>query len=844
MNAAVTSPQQPAGSTPGCFHCGLPVPAGAHWSVAVDGESRAMCCPGCEAVAQAIVDSGCIDYYRTRTAYPAAGEQAAALPDALRLYDSPESLARFASTAQGAAPGDCEAILSIEGIRCGACAWLIERRLACVPGVQFASLNMATERLQVRWTAAQCQPSDLLQALRDIGYAAYPYDAQRHEAQLRSAQRKLSRRVFIAGLSMMQVMMYAVPAYLADDGTLDADMAFLMRWACLLLTLPAVGYSALPFFHGAWQNIRNRALGMDVPVALGIGTAFIASVFATWTGQGDTYFDSVTMFIFLLLGSRLFELSARRKAASAMEKLQHALPASASRLRAYPADRSTEIVAASTLREDDMILVKAGEAVAADCVIVEGSTAIDLSLLTGESQPQHKEQGDILAGGALNAAQAVVARVVRPTAESTLSSLIKLVERAGQTKPQLAQRADKAAAWFVACLLVFAVGVFITWHWVDPSRAWLIAVAVLVVSCPCALSLATPSALAAATDRMVRQGILVVQPHVLEALQKSTHVVFDKTGTLTVGKPSLRKITATGAMEAQACLAVAAALEASSAHPLAQAIISSVGGNALPVAHDVTECTGRGVEGSIDGRRYWLGSAAYVAQHCKDGPGEEAPPGVTPVYLGSDDAWLARFDIADAIRSDAHDVVARLRAAGKSVVLLSGDRQANADAVAQELGIAESHGNCLPQQKLEFVQDLQRRGAVVAMVGDGVNDAAVLRAADVSFAMGSGANLAQAHADAVLLSGSIWSVWEAVQAASQTMAVVRQNLAWATAYNLIAIPAAAMGWLNPWLSGIGMSVSSAIVVANAMRLRRSQSTALREAASVAKLTLQPAWIKG
>ena len=806
-----------------CFHCGLPVPAGSSWSVQIAGEARVMCCPGCKAVAQAIVDNGLSDYYLTREDFSPTADQAPLVPAELRLYDAPEVLGQFAEPSRDNADL-CEAVFSVDGIRCAACVWLIERRLARVHGVQSMNLNVATERLHVRWNRDNCKPSDILGAVRELGYAAYPFDAVRHGEQLQRASKKLFRQVFIAGLSMMQVMMYAVPVYMATDGTMDADMETLMRWASLLLTLPAVFYSALPFFEGAWANLKSRALGMDVPVAVGIAAAFIGSTVATFTGEGDVYFDTVTMFIFLLLCSRHLELIARRKAASALEKLQHALPSAAVRLPGFPQDRTAETVPAAQLREGEMVLVKPGEAVPADGVIVEGSTAIDLSLLTGESKPQRKECGDALPGGAVNASQPVVMKVTRTARESTLSTLVKLIERAGQAKPRLSQWADKVAAWFVAALLLFAVIIFGVWQWIDPSRAWLIAVAVLVVSCPCALSLATPSALAAATDRLVRQGVLVVQPHVLETLHRTTHVIFDKTGTLTKGKPTLRHVATFGNAPASWCVSAAAALEASSAHPLAQAILEAARHPRADVgelqAIDIQHVAGQGLEGSIGERLYRLGSAAYVAEIAGSAPPEKLRGGWTPVYLGSGEGWLARFDLADEIRADANEVIAHFKAHGKQVVLLSGDQDAVTQRVARELGIDTAHGEYLPEQKLEFVQRLQSAGAVVAMVGDGINDAAVLRAADVSFAMGSGAALAQTHADTVLLSGRISSVAQAHEAASQTMAVIRQNLAWATLYNIVAIPAAAVGLLNPWLSGIGMSVSSAVVVINALRLRR------------------------
>ncbi|MES2126734.1 MAG: heavy metal translocating P-type ATPase [Pseudomonadota bacterium] len=789
-------------AAPGCFHCGQAVPRdGPQWRVNIEGIEQPMCCPGCQAVAQTIVALGQAGYYRERSAFSA--EAPPPLPPQLALYDN--DVQRFRRE------GDTyEAVLSVDGIRCAACVWLIEKRLLALPGILSAQMNVATERLHLEWDGATCQLSGILAALRAIGYTAVPFDAARHGERLHENGKAMLRRLFVAGLAMMQVMMYAIPAYLADDGTLDASMASLLAWASLVLTLPAVAYSALPFLRGAWTSLRAGAPGMDVPVALGIVAAFGASSVATLRGQGEVYFDSVTMFIFLLLCSRYLELTARRKAAAALERLQGALPAAAFRLDAYPASRLATTVDAQALVPGDLVLVKLGEAVPADGVIVEGEGALDLSLLSGESAIQARAVGAFVPGGAVNAGSALVLRVAAAAGESTLAGLVKLVEQAGRGKPHLAQWADLVASRFVLALLAFAVAVFGFWCWYDVARAWPIAIAVLVVSCPCALSLATPSALAAATDNLLRRGVLVVRSHVLETLHRATHIVFDKTGTLTVGQPRIERVVLLGELDEVRCRALAATLESDSAHPLARAFA----GPALPAAQ-LGERQGQGMEGSIDGVAYRIGSAAFAAALA----GSPAPAGLG-VYLARQGQWLAGFALADPLRADAQEVVRHFQQAGKTVMLLSGDQRAIAQQVGARLGITCVEGDCTPAGKLARIRALQAAGAVVAMVGDGINDAAVLSAADVSFAMGEGAALAHLHADAVLLSGRLASLGEAATRAARAMAVIRQNLAWATLYNALAIPAAALGWITPWMSGVGMAASSAFVVLNALRLRR------------------------
>lgn len=679
--------------------------------------------------------------------------------------------------------------------------------------------------MHLDWQRNECSPGTILRSLREIGYIAYPFDSRRHDAQLERARATLFRQLFIAGLSMMQVMMYALPLYLATDGAISIAMSSLMRWAGLLLTLPAVLYSAQPFFLGAWRSLRNGVLSMDVPVALGILAAFSASVVATWRGVGLVYFDSITMFIFLLLCSRFLELSARRMAAAALHALHQALPAAALRLRGTDLQEGTELIAADQLRVDQLILVRPGDAVAADGVVVEGVSAIDVSLLTGESALQRIVAGDGVPGGAINTSQPLVLRVVRSAAESTLAVLVGLVEQAGLGKPRLAEWADRVAAWFVGALLLCALAAYLIWQVIDPAQAWPVVIALLVVACPCALSLATPTALAAATDRLVHQGVLIVRPHVLETLQRATHVVFDKTGTLTLGKPELQHLETFNGAVLSHCLQLAVALEGSSSHPLGIAITAAAKritptGMQAPVATEIRDFPGQGLAGSVDAQRYRLGSATFVAALAGPIPATAQTTDKTAVFLGTGLGLLARFDLADGLRPDAIAVVRALQDSGKSVMVLSGDRQVVTQCVADQLGITHALGDQRPEQKLAFVKQLQAHGAIVAMIGDGVNDAPVLGVADVSFAMGGGAALAQLHADAVLLSGRLSSLGEVADTARRTMRVIRQNLAWASIYNFVAIPAAALGMLNPWMSGLGMSVSSAVVVLNALRLRR------------------------
>jgi Cu2+-exporting ATPase len=635
--------------------------------------------------------------------------------------------------------------------------------------------------------------------------------------------------------------MYAVPVYLADEGTLPADLEALMRWASLVLTLPVVLYSAQPFFRGALRDLRVRRLGMDVPVALGVAVAFGASVWGTVVESGQVYFDSVTMFVFLLLAGRYLELRARHLAGNAIQYLARLQPELADRLPDFPASRATIAVPAATLKPGELILVKPGATIPADGIVAEGRGEVAEAIVTGESRAIPKPVGAPVIGGAVNVGGPLVVRVERVGADAMLAAIVRMVERAVGEKQRIAVLADRYAHWFVVAILVTAMVAGGAWAILDPGRALWIAVAVLVVTCPCALSLATPVALTAATGELVRKGFVVTRGHAVEALASATDVVFDKTGTLTRGEMRLTAVAPLADMSADECLALAASLEQVSEHPIARAVLEAARerGLALPAASGIDARPGEGVAGIVDGRSYALGRRAFVASGEASPEGsEEQATSQTVVWLARDSMPLARLALGDTLRAEAADAVARIRASGKRVHLLSGDAAGPVAHVAGLLGVTHWRAAASPGEKCDYVANLQARGGRVCMVGDGVNDAPVLARAAVSVAMATGAHLAQIHADAVLLSGRLDQLAEALDLARRTLAVIRQNLAWAFAYNLVAVPFAVAGLVTPWIAGLGMSLSSLAVVLNALRLRtaaRSEQPArpMREAARAA-----------
>ena len=822
--------------SPSCFHCGLPVPAQGGRRALLDGQWREFCCPGCEAVATVILEQGLGDYYRVRASLPARPEDGATTRDDLSVYDNPDVQATFVRMGPDS---EREASLMLEGIRCSACVWLNEETLRRLPGILEVDINYATHRARVRWDDARVGLSRILEAIAAIGYRGYPYEAKRIDLVQQSERRGALWRLFVAGFGMMQVMMYAVPVYLADEGTMTPDIERLMRWASLILTAPVVFYSAQPFFRGAWRDLRLRMLGMDVPVALGVAVAFGASVWATLTGAGEVYFDSVTMFVFLLLAGRYLELRARHRAAGAIQYLARLQPEFAERLTAYPGSLESESVPVAALRAGEFVLVKPGAAVPADGVVAEGAGEVSEAILTGESRPVAKPKGATVLGGAVNVGSPLVVRVERVGQETMLAAIIRLVERAAGEKQRMVELADRAAHWFVLGILLVAAATALGWLAFDPHRALWITVSVLVVTCPCALSLATPVALTVATGELARNGFVVTRGHTVEALARATDVVFDKTGTLTTGEMRVAGIESLGTTPETDSLAIAASLEQGSEHPIAKALLGAARDRGLTLApvQEIVTAPGAGVEAIVAGNTYRLGRLPFVSGRQVSGASVSADDREhTVVWLGDERDVVARFAVGDTLRADARAAVATLEAGGKRVHLVSGDAAPVVDATAARLGVRNVEAEASPDRKREYVIALQAQGARVIMVGDGVNDAPVLAQADVSVAMSSGAYLAQAQADAVLLTGKVEDLAATVRYAARTLAIIRQNLVWALGYNVIAIPLAVAGLVTPWLAGIGMSVSSLVVVANALRLRAFRADARERESAVPGLS--------
>lgn len=784
-----------------CFHCGLPVPPQAHFPVVIQGREESMCCPGCQAVAMAIVDGGLDGFYQFRT----ANSERAAISDQANwaIYDIPEVQADFVTLFSD---GNRQANLLLEGLTCAACAWLIETHLKKNPHVVSVTVNTTDFRCALVVDASG-SIAELMAALASIGYRPRPATDQQQQQLIHKENRISLIRIAVAFFGMMQAMMVAVGMY---TGANDEWLNFL-RWVSLVVATPVVLFSAYPFFHTAWRSIKMRYLVMDVPVALAIGLAYLASVFATIKGVGEVYFESVAMFTFFLLLGRYVELRARHRNRSAFSNLAQLMPVTACCLTQN--DEIETPVPIKALAVNDRVLVRAGEPFPCDGLVVEGESAAVEALLTGESEPVIKRVGDQVIAGTLNQHSPLIVSVVAVGASTQLSAIERLAAQAANDKPRQIQVADQIARFFIARLLVICACVYAFWLWYQPEHAFWITLSVLVVTCPCALALAMPAALSAATANLRQRGFLVARGHVLETLAVVNRVIFDKTGTLTKGRFVIDKVELLADVGEDQVLALAAALEAGSNHPLAQAF-TSYGSFS---AQDVKQHTALGVEGIVKGQTYRLGRAEFALEQQSLAMPEGSQ---TWLLLASNEQPLAWIGLVDEVREEAKELIERLHSRGIKVDIASGDQLPAVQALAERLGVDSYIANAKPDHKLALLQQYQEAGDKVLMVGDGINDIPVLSGANVSVAMASASDLAQTRADAILLNEHLCVIDKSISLAIKTRIIIKQNLRYSLGYNVLAIPLAAAGFVTPWMAAIGMTASSLVVIFNALRLSK------------------------
>ena len=729
-----------------------------------------------------------------------------ALPDELELFDRSDVQQPFVEH-QGELSETC---LLIEGISCAACAWLIEKHLHSLPGVARAQLNLSNHRLLLRWRDQELSLSQLLGEIRRIGYAAHPWRADAAAEQLTRENRRAMRELGVAGLLWMQIMMASMATWPEFNIDLSPELDRILRWVSLFLTTPIVFYCCGQFFRGALRDLRTRHLSMDVSVSLAIGGAYLAGIWSTVSGQGELYFDAVGMFALFLLSGRYLERRARERTAAATAQLVKLVPASCLRL---DEQGQSQRILLNELQLGDRVLVPPGALLPADGKVLSGHSGVDESLLTGEYLPQQRAVGDPVTAGTLNVDGPLTIEVQALGDSTRLSAIVRLLERAQSDKPRLAELADRVAQWFLFAVLLVASIVGLIWWQLDPSRAFWIVLALLVATCPCALALATPTALTTATGALHKSGLLLTRGHVLEALQQVDTLILDKTGTLTEGRLSLKAVHPLRELDAENCLGLAAALESQSEHPIARAF-----GLAQQVAEDIENIPGQGLQGTVADRQLRIGQPGFVSE--LSATAAPTIPGNWGQWLllGDQDGPLAWFVLDDQLRDDAAELLKAARQRQWQILLLSGDTSPMVGEVARQLGIEQAQGGLTPDAKLAILRDLQSRGHKVLMLGDGVNDVPVLAGADISVAMGSASDLAKTSADAVLLSNRLASLVSAMGMARRTRSVIIQNLLWAGLYNSLVLPFAAMGWVTPIWAALGMSLSSLLVVLNALRL--------------------------
>jgi Cu2+-exporting ATPase len=808
-----------------CFHCGETALEGNRWSLDIDGEEQIMCCPACKAVAETIISSGLHDYYKHRTALPDISPQQKRnasndVREELKLYDEVAVQTPFVIRK----PNDlkqveAEAILVISGISCAACGWLIEHRLKQINSITQVNLNLTTRRLMISWVDADINLSQIFEEIHELGYQAHPFSATQAEEQRLAESTVAFRRLAVAGFATMQVMMLAVPLYVgALRGILEQYEIFL-RAASMVFATAVVMYSARPFFSAALRDLKTRHLTMDVPVSIAILLAYFSSVWSTVNQGPEVYFDSVCMFTFFLLTGRFFEMRARHRMTQAGNNLLDLMPSAATK----STPEGDVVIPSAEIQVGDLLLIKPGQKIPADGTVEQGHSAVDEAAITGEYLPIDKVQGDTLIGGTHNVESQLLMRVTATGADAELSTIMRLMDRAQQEKPAIAVFADKVASRFVAAVLIIASSIAVFWSVFDPSQAFWITLSVLVVTCPCALSLATPTALTAATASLREHGFLISKGHVLEGLNQIDRIVFDKTGTLTRGELTLEQALPASdkvdISEYQA-LKIAATLEQYSNHPIARAFSHAH----VIDADNIEQVTGKGVKGQIN----ISDSIAEIAKTYRIGRADFSFPNQTLLPPIQDDRqWLLLADenqplywfaLSDSLRQGAIPMVKQLKAWGINVSILTGDPSAQVEAVASALDIDDVHKGLSPSDKLDLAVAWQQQGERLMMVGDGINDVPTLARADIAVAIGQASDLTQTNADAVITNNSLTTILHALSKGKKANRIIRQNIYWALLYNILALPLAAMGFIPPWAAAIGMSLSSLIVVGNALRL--------------------------
>ncbi len=816
-----------------CFHCGLPIVENTPPSLKVLNKQQYFCCHGCKAVCEAIVDSGHADFYQYRENKnkTANTQDLPALLSQLKLYDKDEIQRDFVRTGHDKKNQQNwkEAWLILEEIRCAACLWLNERTLRQLDGVLDVDMDYTGQQAKVRWNPDKIQLSEILSAISHIGYIAHPFDPQHREALNKEQQQRSLKRIIFAVILGMMVMQTAIGSYFFGDQLATGEYPLwikISRWTSLVVTGFILAYPGQLFFRNAWRDLKNKTLGMDVPVALGLSVAWLGSMVSTISGQGEVYFESIAMFVLLMLIARYMELRARISATALLDRHAKIIPLTARKF----IGNETHEVSVFELAEGDKLQVLPGETVPVDAILCSHQSSFDESLLSGEALPVTHLQGETVLGGSVNIEQPIKIGVLSSNAASTLGKIQQLTKQSVSSRPYYVDLAERVAGRFVLVILLIALSTLLYWLWADPAKALGNMIAVLIVTCPCALALASPVALSLCAAGLSKLHVLALRLSAIEQISHVDTVVFDKTGTLTTGKPQLESIIVVGEKSENDYLQIAASIEKGSEHPFSRAILKAAADLELLNLEQHTNHPGQGIEALIDGETWKLGSYRFAGgdlvgvdqQKSKQSLPEKInklrQDGLSVLYLSNAHGIQALFCLADCLRYGVGEFLTALSTT-QEFVILSGDHQQSVQSVAQQLGISDALGGLSPDDKLKWIKDRQQSGHHVLMLGDGINDAPTLAAADVSLSFGDATDLAQSHSDFVSLKTDFSELANAIGLMKKTRRIIVQNLAWAVLYNVIAVPAAAMGWITPWMAAIGMSFSSFVVVLNSLRLK-------------------------
>ena len=804
-----------------CYHCSTPIQPNRGSTRQIDGSSESFCCEGCATVAAVIHQSGLETYYKKRTALPRpVDESRQSIPlEFPEIFDDQIIQDQFVESEEGES---CNAQFIVQEMHCPTCVWLIENRLGRLAGIREAKINFRTRKLTVKWQPGELALSEIVKCVQELGYRVVPFSQTAYSETVRVQHQDLLKRLGIAGVFGMQIMVIAVALYSSEWTSIESTYEELFRRLSLLFVLPILFYSAAPIFSGALRDLKRRTATMDVPIALGLLIAFVASFFATISGEGEVYYDSIAMFVCFQLIARFLEHGAYRRMTDRITNLSASSPGYANRLNDAAKLDSVEVVPAIRLDVGDRVVVNPGEVIPTDGTIESGTTDIDEAILTGESNVLPRSIDDSVIGGSVNVTNSIVVRVTRRSSESALASIVELLENSIARKPTNHRLTDLIAAKFSATVVLLAACVSVFWI-LNGSGEWLShTIAVLVVACPCALSLAVPTALTAAVNAAAKRGILLAHPDRVQALAKANTFLFDKTGTLTESQARLNHVETPGELNRSEAMNIAASLAQFSDHPICKALANEVH-DRFSNTRDVESKHGGGIQGTVDGKKYYLGSFDFIESQAPGVLLNRMPErGGLIAYLCDDTCWIASFQFDNALRKNAISLVDQLSEPDTRLGLLTGDRQSEAERIAAELGITEIHAGCSPSDKLDIIQMHQARGECVAMIGDGVNDAPTLAAANVSVAPANAQHIAKAHADVLLLDDQLSLLAVVRNIARFALKVMRTNTIWAIAYNLIGISLAAAGFVPPLAAAIGMSVSSLLVVGNSLRIMSYQ----------------------